>query len=244
MSSVVVQPALPVARRQRWFWFGSAMLAAVVVFVGFSPTFYLKPLFSMPGELTALRILHGTVFSAWIALFVAQTWLVATDRRDLHRMLGTSGVVLLAAMCTVGYLMAIDSGRRGFSPDPEHVSALSFMVVPLFDLGVFVLLVAAALLLRRRSAWHKRLMLLATLSLLPPALARIALQFPPTPPLPVAFGGTALLIVGVIALDSIANRRLHPAMFWGGLVALVSLPGRIMIGATQAWQHFAAWLIA
>jgi hypothetical protein len=87
-------------------------------------------------------------------------------------------------------------------------------------------------------------MLLATLTLLPPALARVALQFPPTPPLPVAFGGTALIIVVAIALDSMANRRLHPAMVWGGLFALASLPGRIMIGGTQAWQQFAAWLIA
>ena len=146
MSSVVVQPALQIARRQRWFWFGSAVFAAMVVFVGFSPTFYLKPLFAMPGELSALRIVHGTVFSAWIALFVAQTWLVATDRRDVHRTLGAFGAVLVAAMCVAGYRMAIDSGRRGFTPDPQHVSALSFMVVPLFDLGVFVLLVAAVTL--------------------------------------------------------------------------------------------------
>jgi hypothetical protein len=118
------------------------------------------------------------------------------------------------------------------------------MAIPLFDLGVFVALVVAALLLRRRLDWHKRFMLIATLSLLPPALARVAFQFPPTPPLPVAFGGTALIVVAAIALDTIVHRRLHPAMLCAGLLVLVSLPGRIALAGTQAWQDFAAWLIA
>lgn len=245
MSSIVLPAAtLNTTRaRQRWFWFGGAVFAATVIFIGFSPTFYLKAAFATP-ELSTLKLVHGTVFSTWIVLFLAQTWLVATDRRDIHRTLGAFGALLVVAMCVVGYQAALDSGRRGFTPDAAKVSALSFMAVPLFDLGVFVVLVAAALLLRRRSDWHKRLMLLATLSLLPPALARIALQFPPTPVLPIAFGGGMLVIVGAIALDSMALRRLHPAMLWGGLFAVVSFPARIVIGGTQAWQHLAAWLIA
>jgi hypothetical protein len=98
--------------------------------------------------------------------------------------------------------------------------------------------------LRARSDWHKRLMLVATLSLLPPAIARVALQFPPLPVLPIAFGGTALVIVAAMALDGVALRRLHPAMLWSGLIVILSLPGRLLIGSTQAWQDLAAWLIA
>ncbi|MDT9121733.1 hypothetical protein RSW84_30230, partial [Escherichia coli] len=77
-----------------------------------------------------------------------------------------------------------------------------------------------------------------------PAIARVALQFPPLPVLPIAFGGTALVIVGAIALDRVTLGRLHPAMWVGGLIVIVSLPGRIVIAMTQAWQAFAAWLIA
>jgi len=244
MSSIV-QPVLvrAPATRQRWFWFGGAVFSALLVFAGFSPTFYLKPFFATP-DLGTLKIVHGLVFSTWILLFLTQTWLVAADRRDLHRKLGLAGVPLLVAMCVIGYQMALEAGRSGFTPDPAKVSALSFMAIPLFDLAIFALLVAVALLLRRRLDWHKRLMLIATLSLLPPALARIALQFPPTPALPVAFGGTALIIVAAIVLDSVAQRRLHPAMLCSGLLVLASLPGRIAIAGTQAWQDFATWLIA
>ena len=237
MNSIV----LSTGRRQRWFYVTGALFAAAVVFAGFAPTFYLKTFFGTP-ELSTLKHVHGLIFSSWIALFVTQTWLVANDRRDIHRVLGVAGALLVVVMSVVGYLLAVDSGRRGFTPD-AHVTPLSFMAIPLFDLGVFVALVAWALLLRRRSDWHKRLMLLATLSLLPPALARIALQFPPAPVMPIAFGGSALIVIAVVIIDSIAQRRLHPAMLWGSLFFILSLPGRVLIAGTQAWQDFAAWMI-
>lgn len=243
MSSIVRDAAAPVWRGQRWFWLAGALFAALVVFVGFSPTFYLRNLFGTP-QLSALKIVHGTVFSAWVVLFLVQTWLVATNRRGAHRALGALGAILLVAMCVVGYQLAVESGRSGFTPDPAKVSALSFMAVPLFDLGVFALLVSAALLLRGRTDWHKRLMLLATLSLLPPAVARMALQFPPLPVLPISFGCTALVIIAAMGLDRAMLRRLHPATLWAGLLVILSLPGRLLIASTQAWQHFAAWLIA
>jgi hypothetical protein len=238
MNSIV----LGTGSRQRRFYLTAALFAAAVVFAGFAPTFYLKSLFGTP-ELSTLKLVHGAVFSGWIMLFVTQTWLVARDRRDLHRRVGTAGALLVVVMSIVGYLLAVDSGRRGFSPD-SHVTPLSFMAIPLFDLGVFVALVVGALLLRRRSDWHKRLMLLATLSLLPPAIARIAIQFPPAPVLPIAFGGTALIVLGAMIIDSLAHRRLHPAMLCGGLFVIISLPARILIAGTQAWQDFAGWLIS
>lgn len=242
--STMVQDSPSLARPGvRWFWLASALFAALIVFVGFSPTFYLRGLFGTP-QLSTLKVVHGTVFSAWIVLFVMQTWLIVTKRRDVHRVLGAFGALLLVAMCVIGYRMAIESGRSGFTPDPAKVSALSFMAIPLFDLGVFASLVLAALLLRARSDWHKRLMLVATLSLLPPAIARVALQLPPLPVLPIAFGGTALLIMAAMGLDRVALRRLHPAMLWGGLFVILSLPGRMLVASTQAWQDLAAWLIA
>jgi hypothetical protein len=238
MNSIV----LGAGGRQRWFYVTAALFAAAVIFAGFAPTFYLKAFFGSP-ELSTLKLVHGVVFSGWLVLFVTQTWLVASDRRGIHRRLGVAGALLVVAMSIVGYLLAVDTGRRGFTPD-SHVTPLGFMAIPLFDLGVFVALVACALLLRGRSDWHKRLMLLATLSLLPPAIARIAIQFPPAPVLPIAFGGTALIVLAAIIIDRLAQRRLHPAMLWGGLFVIVSLPVRILVAGTQAWQAFAAWMIS
>lgn len=234
MKMAMQGPASLAGPHRRWFWLGSALFAALVVFVGFLPTFYLRTLFGTP-QLSTLKLVHGTVFSAWVMLFLVQTWLVVTNRRDIHRVLGAFGACLLIAMCVVGFQIAIEAGRSGFTPDPAKVSALSFMAVPLFDLVVFAVLAVMALLLRARSDWHKRLMLVATLSLLPPAIACVAMQFPPLPVLPIAFGGTALVMVATIALDRVTLRRLHPATLGGrGLFVILSLPGRLLIASTQA----------
>ena len=47
------------------------------------------------------------------------------------------------------------------------------MIVPLFDLLMFVILFGAAVYYRRRPAAHKRLMLLTAVNFLPPTIARI-----------------------------------------------------------------------
>jgi len=57
--SRIVQDAASLARPgQRWFWLTGALFAALVIFVGFSPTFYLKGLFGAP-QLSTLKLVHG-----------------------------------------------------------------------------------------------------------------------------------------------------------------------------------------
>ena len=66
--SRIVQDAASLARPgQRWFWLASALFVALVVFVGFSPTFYLRNLFGTP-QLFAADILRpniGNVTLQW-----------------------------------------------------------------------------------------------------------------------------------------------------------------------------------
>src|SRR5262249_10181385 len=108
-------------------------------------------------------------------------------------------------------------------------------------IAVFAVLVGAGLLNRRRSPTHKRLMLVATIAILPAAIARIPLDFIDGP---LAFFGLAdLLLVLCVAYDTIAHRRLHPAYLWGGLLLILSHPLRLRLGATAAWHSFAQWLV-
>jgi hypothetical protein len=86
---------------------------------------------------------------------------------------------------------------------------------------VFAALVGVAILLRRRSHYHKRLMLLARLSLLRPAYGRLT-----------EYGRgcgnsgieVSLLCAGsvlaCVVVDKAKSRRLHPAIFWGGASAI------------------------
>ncbi len=107
---------------------------------------------------------------------------------------------------------------------------------------VFGTLAGAGLLYRRRPEIHKRLMVLATLSILTAAIARIPLHFIQTHGLPAIFGLTDLLVLVFIGYDTIAHKRLHPANLWGGLLILLSLPVRFALGGSAAWLTFAQWL--
>lgn len=235
---VVTRRGAPRWRRDGIFFAAMAVAAALTVFAGFSRTYFLKGFFEAR-TLSLFFHVHGAVFTCWIILFVVQVTLVAAGRTDVHRRLGVAGAVLAALMVVIGLMAAIDSARRGFTP-PNGPPALVFLVVPLADLVVFATLIAAGLWLRRRSAAHKRLMLLATISILTPAIARLPGIVAAGP---LAFLGlTDLFIVACLVYDRLGNGRVHRAFLWGGLFIIVSQPLRFLIAQTPPWLAFARWL--
>lgn len=230
------------ARSERPLFLAAALCAATIVFLGFARTFYLKGIFGSPA-LPGLLLLHGAVMTLWIAVFITQIGLVAAGRTRLHRRLGVVGGCLVLVIVLVNIMAAIDAGRRGFSPSPQ-VTPIMFMAVPLVDVVVFAALVGAALWHRRRSATHKRLMLLATLGILTPAVARLPIDALKQVGLPAFFGVTVFCVLTVVIFDTARNRRLHPAFGWGAAFLIASIPSRILLSKTEAWSAFAHWLIA
>lgn len=226
-------------KRDRFLYVAMAVVAASLVFAGFARTYYLRHFFTS-APLKPLLHLHGFLFTSWLILLLAQVTLVAAGRTDLHRRLGVAGGVLASLMVVVGPIIAIHSARGEFSP--KLPDALSFLVVPLFDILVFAILVGAGLYYRSQPQTHKRLMLVATFAILPAAVARLPLAFiQNTGPL-VFFGVNDLLLVACIAYDTVAHRRVHPAYLWAGLLLIVSHPVRLAVGGTSAWLAFAHWL--
>ncbi len=226
--------------RGRYFYILLAVIAAAIVFVGFSRTFFLNSLFAKR-DLSPLYLVHGVVFASWIALFIVQTWLVASDRTSVHRRLGVVGGILAALMVIVGLTIAIHAARYGFQT-PGLPPPLIFFVVPFFDIVVFSILVGAALYFRGTPATHKRLMLLATISILPPAFARIPLHFIAAA-LPIsAFALGDSVFLACVLYDVVVNRRLHRAYLWGGLLFIISFPLRMLLAGTAAWMAFARWI--
>jgi hypothetical protein len=226
--------------RDRWFFSGMAIAAAVVVFVGFAPTYYLRSLYATTA-LPALVHLHGALFSAWIVLLVVQTSLVAMKRTDIHRRLGVAGAALAVAMLVVGYVVAINQGSRSVSiPGPLAPGSLQFTIVPIGGLVVFATLIGAAFVLRRRTAFHKRLMLLGTIDPLNAAVDRL-------PGVGVSglapfYYGTDMFLLALVLYDVVSLRRIHPATLWGGLFLVASQWLRVTVADTTAWIAVATWL--
>lgn len=231
--SVVAGPRL------RVFYVGMAVVFMALVFIGFAPSYYLKDAFHRPA-LPLLLHLHGVFFTLWIVLFLLQTVLVAAGRTDVHRRLGIAGGALALAMVVIVPTVAIKTTQPGFRAGPP--APLSALSLPFVNILVFATLVAAGFFYRRQPATHKRLMVLATLSIVPAATARLPLAIIRSYG-PVAFFGlTDLVLLAAIAYDAVKDRRFYAVYGWGLVFFGVWQPLSIRLGSTAAWLSFARWL--
>jgi hypothetical protein len=238
MATPMTAAASPLSERRFYTIVALAMLATVLV--GFSRSFYLRPLFpDHPSPHEAVFYLHGAIFTAWIVLLVTQASLVAARRTDVHRIVGPWAASLAILMVVVGAYAALVAAKRptGFVGIP--IPGLQFLIVPAFDLLLFGIFVALAVLRRADPQSHKRWMLLATVNLLAAAVSRIPGVFEGGP---IAFFGiTDLFIVALAVWDFRTRGRLHPVTLWAGLAIVVSQPLRLALMGTEGWQAFARW---
>jgi hypothetical protein len=169
-----------IVRRGRFFQVTAVCLLVAVV-MGFARTLLLRAWYPVP-LIPAYIEIHGLVMVSWYVLLVIQTSLVATHRADLHRRLGVFGAVLSAFVVAADLNMVLrypghftrssQIGTDGL-PQPPLETAIGFFWGDLAGVVVFAVLVAIALRLRRGNfEVHKRLMLLASIDLIGPALGR------------------------------------------------------------------------
>lgn len=227
----------------RIFYTGIATAMALTVLGGFGSTYYFRLPSGTPATLTGGPItptlhLHALLFTGWVLLFLVQAALVAGRRLKVHRRLGYASMALAAAMVVVGLRTAIESAARGAAP--SGVDALTFLAVPVFDLVLFTGFVSAAFVKRRDKESHKRLMLLAYVSIITAAIARIPGVLGLGPP--VFFGLSFLFVVAGMVYDRVSRGRIHRAYAWGAPIIALSVPLRLAVSGTPAWQAFAAWL--
>ena len=233
----------PATLRRFYQIMGLVFVAAV--FAGFSRTYFLKVLTGWPAAPTVVHW-HAALFTGWFALFLVQATLIETGRLRWHRRLGVVAVGLAVAMIVLGLTITVRGAREGFTgvfplPPALPQDAIAFAVQGFFDIGLFASFLAGALWWRRRPDVHKRLMLLATISLLPAALVRIPL--PGVSRLMFAFVLALALAVAQPLHDRSTRGRIHPVALWGGLAFVASLPLRVVVGRTDAWHAFMGWLL-
>lgn len=239
-------PRLPAAgTHDRVFYSAMSVAMALTVLIGFAPTYYWRllgeaPMATFSGKpMSTVVHLHGALFTGWVLLFIVQTALVAAHRVRLHQKLGIAATVLAAAMIVVGVSTALGAAAAGSAP--PGVDPLAFLAIPMFDILLFAGFVTAAVLLRRKKEAHKRLMLLAYISIIVAAVARV----PGILPLgPLVFFGLAFVFLALgILYDVFSRRRVHPAYIWGGSILVLSVPLRLFLSGTPAWRRFAEWLV-
>jgi hypothetical protein len=233
MALAVAKPKLVVDHR---FYGAISLGLALVVFVGFSRTYYLKGIFGNP-PLPLLLHIHGAVMTLWYALFIVQVRLVAAHRVALHRKLGIAGVFLAGAVAVLGTTVSIGLAKRRLVAHPDSTAAPFLMGLQLFAMVlIFVVLISAAVYLRRRTDYHKRLMTLAMVTVLGPAIVR--LPFIDDHNIPAAIVISISLVLACVIVDTVRNRRLHPAFGWGGSLVIGSIFVVAPFAQSSTWIHF------
>jgi hypothetical protein len=211
-----------------------AMLA--VNLVGFGPTLYLRP-FSDEPPLPAYLYAHGALGTAWFLLVVAQTLLAARRRVALHRRLGWVGAALAAAVLVMGIFTSANMVPRNVALGLTSAADIRlFSVVTGGDLAAFVVfptLVLLGVAYRRRADVHRRLMLLASLSIIGPAVARIASWYGPFPNV-VSVTLIWGFIVALLVHDVRSRRWPHWATVAGALLFVGVNAGMQLSGAGAA----------
>ena len=227
-------------RRRGWFHPAAAAAALAIAIGGFSIT-YLSPVVDGTSRPPLSVHLHAAVFASWLLLFLAQTCLVEAGRVRLHRTLGSAALLLVPLMIASGAQVALTSTAR-FVAEGAGDDARAFLLVPLSDLVLFASLVTAGLACRRRPDVHRRLMLLATAALLPPAIARAFIPLGVVSTLPSTFAAD-LFLVAAVARDLWLDRRIHPAHRWAGAWILGVHVLRELSVDSAAWLSIARRLI-
>lgn len=234
------------ADRERRFYTLVTISIAVVVFVGFTRTFFLRFLFPEAQSLAAperVFYVHGFFFAAWIGLLVLQAFLVRSGRVDVHRSTGWAGAGLALAMVLLGTYGSLVAASRpgGFIGVPLPPS--QFLIFPLFDMVLFAVFVGLAIRWRRNSQTHKRLMVLAAVNLVEAAIIRIPIGFIGAGAPFTSRGLSYVFIVAMVVWDLRSSGRIHRVTLWGGILTILSFPARMLLMQTPAWAEIANALV-
>lgn len=216
------------------FFQGMAILFLVLTLIGFAPTFFLRSLTDAPALPFRFHI-HGFFTTGWVVLFLVQAFLIANRKTGFHRRMGVFGAfvalgVLFSGLAILYYVAA------GYPENGTELGQVSALVWGnLAGLAVYAIFVGSGIIYRSNPKAHKRLMLLATLSMMGQPLVRIGHSdlFRLSDSIIVndavyGLGGILVLFSFVVIHDILTLKRLHPAVAWGiplqlGLTILTGL---------------------
>src|SRR4051812_7452389 len=224
--ATIVAPGADRKTAERKFYSRMALFLVFLVLLGFAPSFYLRgivPSYPRPNPtLPPAVLLHGSVFTLWMAAIVAQTQLISARNHAIHMRLGKLTVLLAILMIPVMCLTAVWQVAR--ANQPPFTDPLTWTIVPLAVIVPFAILIWNGWNKRRDVQTHKRLMLSAAIvSVMGPAIARLSLA-PPTVP-----GFTILLLLGLtlfvplILWDRKTVGHVHPATKLGFSMAALTV---------------------
>ena len=206
-------------RHEHWLFVVTALVISLIVFAGFAQSYFLS-IWTGGHSLSRVLQVHGFLMSTWVVMFLAQVSLAANGRIFLHRRLGALAAPLALVIFALGAAIVSSSVNREATQESHVVFFAAFDGLHLI---AFIFLAAFALAFRRSKFVHKRLMVYATMSLLPPALGRLIGRYG---------GGVAvatgtlftmvILTMAFVAADVAIRRRMFSSNVFGVCVLVMT----------------------
>ena len=232
--ATIFNAGIPAEGTEARFFFKMACAIAIILVAGFSVQLAAgRSSFAVP----LVYHLHAFVFFGWVVLFVVQSGLIAGNNVALHRKLGWLAAGWVPAMVIMGITMTVVSMRR--TGGPFFFGASEFLIGNPTGILTFAAMIGAAVSLRRRTDWHRRLMLSAMAAITGPGFGRL-LPMPLMTPYAWEISNTigGLFIVAGMIRDKRHHGAIHPAWF----VGLVVMFGWVALGELIAQTDWAMTL--
>lgn len=232
----------------RWIFVLTAAWFILIVLVGFIPDSFMRIAAVQAGERPPFPFvmhLHAVLMGSFLLLLLAQTWLMATGRSELHMRLGVAGMLLAPLLVIVGFILAPtiyhqlwDTLRTAPPGTREKLQKAitgkeNALLLQMRTGILFSVFIAVGLFARgRKAGLHKRMMMLAPAAALPAAVDRMTW-------LPTGYPDTLIIvdlftlftIFPMLAWDLFRNRTLHPAYL---IFFAISLPFALTV--YQLWD--------
>lgn len=199
-------------RGEARFFFTMACVMAATIVAGFSFNIATgRSSFGAPW----LVHFHAWVMMGFVALYLAQNFLIFSDNVALHRRLGWLAVIWIPAILVMGMLITRYSLTT--AGGPFFFDQNQFLFSNPLHLCGFAAIASWAIAIRKNTGWHRRLMYCAFATLTGPGVGRLL----PNPFLiPYAWYASAIAPVVLFVLVGIlADRRrygaVHPAWLCG-----------------------------
>ena len=195
------------------------LLFIAIIFWGFSKTFFLRNDYS-DQDLPLLHSIHGISWSAWFLVFLLQVFLIITRKTSLHKKIGWTGLFIASVVTLFSFIVIFN--------DNEAQQSKGFLLMQLLTGSMYMGFVIGGILWRKKPVYHSRLMILACIPPLLPALSRIDLGVGMASPITL-FGIINIILIIILFVDRLISGRFNKALNIG-VIGLLIYQGLSILG--------------
>lgn len=220
------------------FYFIGILILSII---GFWQSYFSK-LFDVfdSRDITFYVHFHAVTMLLWIFMLIFQAYLIRTNNRTLHKIIGKFSYALVPVL--VISLILLSHNQITIYKFGITYSRLYIVFLQLSLLALFIIAYSLAIIYRKSASIHARYMICTSLTLIDPAVARLPIELPPLPfnYQVLTFSMTDLILVILIIFErkQQSGRVVFPVML---LLFIFFQSLNLTWTRSTIWDNFVLW---